>query len=166
MVLVKLGFALLRMRAPIPSQDLALSWRFIALIAGMGFAGVALSEVLGVPAFLDPEVSNWQRFALPAAFGLVYGAWMVVTDLPDPAPVHLEGAFSLLFYAYGAIFLEVFLRLFAITALVSLPVLAFGDGAEQPALEPGDAATAVADRKSVVEGEEGGLAGAGGRIRK
>ena len=133
MVLVKLGFALLRLRAPIPSQDLALSWRVIALIAGMGFAGISLSKMLGVPAFLDSAVSDWQRFALPAALGLAYGAWMVVTDLPNPAPVHLEGAFAPLFYAYGAILLEVFLRLFVITALVSTAVVAFGDDVKQPA---------------------------------
>jgi hypothetical protein len=47
--------------------------------------------------------------------------------------VHLESPFAPLFYAYGAILLEVFLRLFAITVLVSLPVLVFGDSAERPA---------------------------------
>ncbi len=61
------------------------------------------------------------------------GAWMVVTDLHQPAPVHLEGAFSPLFYAYGAILLEVMLRLFAISVLVWLPVIAFGDGVREPA---------------------------------
>jgi hypothetical protein len=133
MVLVKLGFGWLGLRAPIASQDFALSWRVIALIAGMGLAGIGLSERLGVPAFWDPGVSQWQRFALPAAVGLAYGAWMVVSDLPRPAPVHLEGAFSPLFYAYGAILLEVFLRLFGISVLVWLPVIAFGDGVERPA---------------------------------
>jgi hypothetical protein len=58
---------------------------------------------------------------------------MVVSDLPSPAPVHLEGAFSPLFYAYGAILLEVMLRLFAITALVWLVVVVLGDGAKSPA---------------------------------
>ena len=130
MVLVKLGFGRLGLRAPIPSQELALSWRMIALIAGMGCAGILLSDRLGVPTFWDPSVSQWQRFGLPAAVGLVYGAWMVVSDLPQPAPVHLEGAFAPFFYAYGAILLEVMLRLFAITALVSLAVLAFGEGVE------------------------------------
>ena len=128
MVLVKLGFRRLGLRVPHPSQDFALSWRVIALIAGMGCAGIVLSDRLGVPAFWDPGVSQWQRFALPAAVGLAYGAWMVVTDLRRPAPVHLESAFSPFFYAYGAILLEVFLRLFVITVLVWLPVIAFGDG--------------------------------------
>jgi len=133
MVLVKLAFRRLGLRAPIPSQDFALSWRMIALIAGMGVAGIVLSEWLGVPGFWGSGVSPWLIFALPAALGLAYGAWMAVTDLPRPAPVHLESAFAPLFYAYGAILLEVFLRLFAITALVSLPVLALGNRAEQPA---------------------------------
>jgi len=133
MVLVKLAFHRLGVRAPISSQDLALSWRMIALIAAMGVAGIALSDWLGVPGFWGSGVSPWLIFALPAALGLAYGTWMAVTDLPRPAPVHLESAFAPLFYAYGAIFLEVMLRLFAITALVSLAVLAFGDGAEQPA---------------------------------
>src|SRR5262245_11393611 len=133
MVLVKLGFRRLGLRAPIPSQDFALSWRMIALIAGMGVAGIALSDWLGVPGFWGSGVSPSLIFALPAALGLAYGAWMVVTDLPRPSPVHLESAFAPLFYTYGAILLEVFLRLFAISALVALPVLAFGDGAERPA---------------------------------
>jgi hypothetical protein len=131
MVLVKLAFARLGLQAPIPSQDLALSWRMIALTAGMGVVGVALSDRLGVPGFWGSGVSAWLVFALPAALGLVYGAWMVLTDLPRPAPVHLEGPFSPLFYAYGAILLEVLLRLFAVTVLVSLAVLAFGHGAER-----------------------------------
>jgi hypothetical protein len=127
MVVVKVGFGQLRLRTPIPSQDLALSWRVIALITGMGLAGVALSARLGIPAFWESDVSPWQRFALPAAFGLAYGAWMVASDLPRPAPVHLEGPFSPFFYAYGAILLEVLLRLFVITVLVWLAVIAFGD---------------------------------------
>src|SRR5262245_18445010 len=133
MVLVKLAFGRLGLRAPIPSQDFAFSWRMIALIAGMGVAGIALSGWLGVPGFWGAGASLWLIFALPAALGLAYGAWMAVTDLPRPAPVHLESAFAPLFYAYGAILLEVLLRLFAITVLVSLPVLAFGHGAERPA---------------------------------
>ena len=133
MVLVKVGFARLGLRAPIPSQDFALSWRMIALIAAMGVVGIVLSDSLGVPAFWGAGVSPWLIFALPTALGLAYGAWMVVSDLPDPAPIHLEGAFSPLFYAYGAILLEVLLRLFGISVLVWLPVLAFGDGVELPA---------------------------------
>jgi len=130
MVTVKVGFGRLRLRTPIPSQDLALSWRALALIAGMGLAGVALSKRLGIPAFWEADVSPWQRFALPAALGLAYGSWMVISDLASPAPVHLQSRFSPFFYAYGAILLEVFLRLFVITALVWLAVTAFGDGAK------------------------------------
>jgi len=130
MVLVKLGFRRLGLRAPIPSQEFALSWRMIGLTAAMGCTGIVLSDSLGVPGFWGAGVSPWLIFALPAALGLAYGTWMAVTDLPRPAPVHLEGAFSPLFYAYGAILLEVLLRLFTISVLVWLPVLAFGDGVE------------------------------------
>jgi hypothetical protein len=133
MVLVKLAFGWLSVRTPIASQELALSWRVIAPIAAMGVVGVVLSDRLGVPAFWGSGVSPWLIVALPAVLGLAYGAWMVVSDLPRPAPVHLEGAFSPLFYAYGAILLEVLLRLFAISVLVWLPVIAFGDGVERPA---------------------------------
>lgn len=94
MVLVKLAFRRLGLRAPIPSQDFALSWRVIALTAGMGVAGIALSHWLGVPGFWGSGVSPWLILALPAALGLAYGTWMVVTDLPSPAPVHLESAFA------------------------------------------------------------------------
>src|SRR5262245_46933170 len=126
MVLVKLAFRRLGLRAPIPSQDFALSWRMIALITGMGVAGIALSDRLGVPGFWGAGVSPWLIFGLPGALGLAYGTWTVVADLPRPAPVHLESPFAPLFYAYGAILLEVLLRLFAITLLVSLRVLVFG----------------------------------------
>jgi hypothetical protein len=51
---------------------------------------------------------------------LVYGVITVIEDLRSPSPVHLKLPLSIPFYAYGAILLEIMLRLFAITFLVWL----------------------------------------------
>jgi len=51
---------------------------------------------------------------------LLYGVITVIEDLRSPSPVHLKLPLSIPFYAYGAILLEIILRLFAITFLVWL----------------------------------------------
>ena len=133
MVATKLAFVALRLKVPIPSQDLALSWPFIALIAAMGLIGLAASPRVGIPGFWEVDVSWWERFVIPTGLGLAYGLGMVVRDLSDPAPVHLRGAFAPAFYAYGAIFLETFLRLFTISVVMWLATILVGPAATEPA---------------------------------
>jgi hypothetical protein len=99
----------------------------------MGLIGLAASPRVGIPGFWEVDVSFWERFVIPTGLGLAYGLWMVARDLSDPAPVHLRGAFAPAFYAYGAIFLETFLRLFTISVVMWLATILLGPAATTPA---------------------------------
>jgi hypothetical protein len=48
---------------------------------------------------------------------LFYGIETVLRDLPNPISIHLRLPLSILFYSYGAILLEILLRLFAVTLI-------------------------------------------------
>jgi hypothetical protein len=75
----------------------------------------------------DENVSNTRRFVLPAVDGVVYGLVTIFAlDLLNPSDVHIAFPASILFYTYGGIFLEILLRLFALTFLTWLLALAAG----------------------------------------
>jgi hypothetical protein len=120
MVAVKVIFLLFPSVFPLADQEVAFSWTTILAITGMGFIGLILARRTGFPEIWDTSVSNRQRFLIPTAIGLVYGVIRVIQDLPSPAPVHLQLPLSVPFYAYGALLLEIMLRLFAIPLLVWL----------------------------------------------
>ena len=118
LISVKLIFLAFPTAFPLAEQESAFAWTTIGLIALMGFVGLILSQRTGFPDIWDPNVSNRQRFLIPIVIGLVYGAVTVAKDLSAPSPVHLKPPLSIPFYAYGAIFLEIMLRLFAVTVVV------------------------------------------------
>lgn len=120
LVAVKIIFLLFPATFPRADQEGAFSWMMIAAIALMGFIGLFLSRRTGFPDIWDTRISNKQRFLIPIIIGLVYGVLTVIKDLPSPSPVHLKLPLSIPFYAYGAVFLEIMLRLFAIPLLVWL----------------------------------------------
>lgn len=120
MVAVKVIFLLFPTVFPGADQEGAFSWTTILAIAVLGFVGLILARRTGFPEIWDTKVSNRQRFLIPTLIGLVYGAITVIGDLPNPSPVHLRLPLSIPFYAYGALLLEIMLRLFAITFLVWL----------------------------------------------
>jgi hypothetical protein len=117
---VKVIFLLFPTVFPGADQESAFYWTTILAIAVMGFIGLILARRTGFPEIWDIKVSNRQRFLIPAAIGLVYGAITVIEDLRNPSPVHLKLPLSIPFYTYGAILLEIMLRLFAIPFLVWL----------------------------------------------
>ena len=117
---VKLLFLLFPTAFPLAEQESAFRWTTIAVIALLGAIGLVLSRRTGIPDIWDPKISLPQRFLLPTIIGLAYGVITVIRDLPSPAPVHLKLPLSVAFYAYGAVFLEILLRLFAIPFLVWL----------------------------------------------
>lgn len=120
LVAVKILFLAFPTNFPLADQAGAFSWLTIIIISVLGFIGLLLSRRTGFPDLWDAKVSNRQRFLIPALVGLVYGVVTILYDLRDPAPVHLELPSSIPFYAYGATFLEILLRLFAVTFLVWL----------------------------------------------
>ena len=120
LVSVKVLFLLFPTTFPLADQETAFSWTTIAVIALMGFVGLILSRRTGFPEIWDTGISLRQRLLIPTLIGLVYGVITVIKDLPSPSPVHLKLPLSIPFYAYGAVFLEIMLRLFAIPLLVWL----------------------------------------------
>ncbi|MDQ1638540.1 MAG: hypothetical protein QOF62_1879 [Pyrinomonadaceae bacterium] len=120
MVAVKVVFLLFPTVFPGADQEGAFSWTTILAIAVMGFIGLLLSRRTGFPEIWDSNVSNRQRFLIPAAIGIVYGLVTIIIDLRNPSPVHLKLPLSIPFYTYGALLLEIMLRLFTIPLLVWL----------------------------------------------
>jgi hypothetical protein len=120
MVAVKVIFLLFPTVFPGADQESAFYWTTILVIAVMGLIGLILARRTGFPEIWDTKVSNRQRFLIPTLIGLVYGAITVIEDLAKPSPVHLRLPLSIPFYTYGAILLEIMLRLFAIPLLVWL----------------------------------------------
>jgi hypothetical protein len=120
MVAVKVTFILFPTVFPGADQEGAFSWTTILAIAVMGFIGLLLARRTGFPELWDAKVSNRQRFLIPTVIGLVYGVVTVIIDLRNPSPVHLKLPLSIPFYTYGALLLEIMLRLFAIPLLVWL----------------------------------------------
>jgi hypothetical protein len=120
MITVKVVFILFPTVFPGADQEGAFFWTTILAIAVMGFIGLILTRRTGFPDIWDPKISQRQRFLIPTVIGLVYGLITVIEDLRSPSPVHLKLPLSIPFYAYGAILLEIMLRLFAITFLVWL----------------------------------------------
>jgi hypothetical protein len=125
---VKLFFLLAPVKFPLSDQAGAFSWLTILTIAALGFIGLVLSKRTGFPDIWDTRISNRQRFLIPAIIGVVYGVITVLVELIGARshPFQLTSDFnvkfplSIPFYAYGAIFLEILLRLFAIPFLVWL----------------------------------------------
>ncbi len=120
LVVVKVIFLLFPAAFPGADQVSAFYWTTIFVVAAMGFVGLVLSRRAGFPDIWDARISNRQRFLIPALVGLIYGVETVLRDLANPSPVHLKLPHSVPFYAYGAVLLEVMLRLFAVTFLTWL----------------------------------------------
>ncbi len=117
LIVVKLVFVAFPTVFPGADQEGAFYWTTILIVGSIGLAGLFLSSRAGFPDVWDQRVSNRQRFLIPVLIGLIYGIETVLRDLPSPTPVHLELPLSLPFYFYGAILLEIMLRLFAVTFL-------------------------------------------------
>lgn len=120
LVAVKLFFLGVPITFPGADQATAFSWPLVLGISVLGAMGLMLSPYARFPAPWDPSVSDAQRFGLPILEGFAYGLITVLRDLPRPTDVHLAFPASIPFYLFGAVFLEVLLRLFGLTVLTVL----------------------------------------------
>lgn len=130
LVLVKILFLIFPVTLPVAGNEVAFAPLTILILAAMGFVGLLLARRTGFADIWDERVSNRQRFLIPCVVGLIYGVVTIapliigsssrVHPLATGSDVHVKFPFSIPYYAYGAVFLEIFLRLFCIPFLVWL----------------------------------------------
>jgi hypothetical protein len=121
LVAVKLLFMVLPVRYPMEGQQGLFSFLVIGVVAAIAYAGLHLSRRVGFPEFWDARVSSWQRFGIPTLVGVGYGTLEMLRDLPSPKTgIWVALPAGVFFYSYGAILLEVLLRLFGLPLLLWL----------------------------------------------
>jgi hypothetical protein len=101
----------------VQSQAALASWPIVIVFLFLGFAGVWLSRKAGFPGMWNEQVSNLQRFLLPALFGVVSGivlSVLVNLVIQLPGQIHIPFPTSVLYYTYGAIQTEILFHLFLI----------------------------------------------------
>jgi hypothetical protein len=112
-------------------RSVLFSWPIIAVVGLAGLAGIWLSHRTGFPAAWDTRVSNRQRFVIPALLGIFLGLLesgldVLVHGMQFFAQFGTLPAYnapwpgSPLFYAGGAIVVEVFYRLLPVPLLLWL----------------------------------------------
>ena len=114
---------------PVKGQAEAFTWPIVGAIILIGWLGLLAERSLRLPdAFADPRRER-RGLILATATGLAYGVLTIVMDRLDPAGgnplnlaewAHVPWPWSLPFYTFGAIFLELLLRLGALCILVWL----------------------------------------------
>ena len=105
----------------LPLEREALSWPMAIAVAILGFVGLLVAPRAGFPDLWTQEVSEKQRFLIPALVGLGMGMVIIVLDLIQPlGEIHAPFPASLAVYGFAALFEEILLRLFLTAFLVWL----------------------------------------------
>ncbi len=130
LVLIKILFLISPVTFPLAGNEAVFAPLTILILAVLGFIGLLLARRTGFADIWDEKVTNVQRFIIPCVVGLIYGLITVAPlllgesnrlhPLATGADVHVKFPLSIPYYTYGALFLEVFLRLFCIPFLVWL----------------------------------------------
>ena len=119
LILVRLFFLFLPADINLPPQSGQVNWLFIIVFGLLGFLGLKLSRSVGFPEMWESEISNKQRFLIPAVVGLAIGFITVIEDVVNPSAKNFSPLFVRLpLFIYGAIVVEIFLRLFLLSFLV------------------------------------------------
>jgi hypothetical protein len=105
---------------PLEAQASAFEWRLLLTLISCGLFGLLLAPYARFPDMWDRTVQHRKRLLVPIVWGVLYGLVTVVRDLPNPSGDHLYYPASLPFYAFGAVFLEILLRLFGVTLVTWL----------------------------------------------
>jgi hypothetical protein len=105
---------------PLEAQRSAFEWRILLTLASCGLFGLLLAPYARFPDMWDRAVKYRHRLVVPIVWGILYGLVTIVRDLPNPSGDHLYYPASVPFYAFGAVFLEILLRLFGVTLIAWL----------------------------------------------
>ena len=130
LVLIKVLFLISPVTLPVAGNEAAFSPLTILIIGVMGLLGLLMARRTGFPEIWDERITNRQRFLIPCVIGLVYGVATVapllwgasnrVHPLAVSSDIHVKFPLSIPYYTYGALFLEIFLRLFCVPLIVWL----------------------------------------------
>jgi hypothetical protein len=105
---------------PLEAQASAFEWQALLTVASCGLFGLVLAPYARFPDMWDRAVPYSSRLLVPVVWGVLYGLVTIVRDLPNPSGEHLYYPASIPFYAFGAVFLEILLRLFGLTLIAWL----------------------------------------------
>jgi hypothetical protein len=105
---------------PLEAQASAFEWRLLLTLASCGLFGLLLAPYARFPDMWDRAVQHRKRLLVPIVWGVLYGLVTIARDLPNPSGDHLYYPASIPFYAFGAVFLEILLRLFGVTLITWL----------------------------------------------
>ena len=105
---------------PLQAQAAAFEWRLLLTLVSCGLFGLMIAPYARFPDMWDREVQHRKRLFVPIVWGVLYGLVTIVRDLPSPTGDHLYYPASVPFYAFGAVFLEILLRLFGMTVVTWL----------------------------------------------
>jgi hypothetical protein len=110
-----------KLPASLPVVVLVIFAMILVVYGGLGFVGVKLSRKLGIPDLLSPDISNRERFGMPALAGASIGLFLILADFifnrflaVDRLP-HPPFPTSLLASVSAGIGEEILFRLFFIT---------------------------------------------------
>ena len=130
LILIKIFFLISPVTLPLASNAVVFSPLTILILAVMGFVGLLLARRTGFADIWDESVSKRQRFLIPFIVGLIYGLVTIAPllagasnrlhPLATGSDIHVKFPLSIPYYTYGALFLEIFLRLFCVPLLVWL----------------------------------------------
>ncbi len=119
LILVRVLFLAFPATVALPPQAGQVNWLFIIVIGLLGIIGLNLSRKVGFPEMWESSISNKQRLLIPAFIGSAFGLITIVEYLFHPSERTLFPLFVVApLFIYGAIVVEVFLRLFLLSFLV------------------------------------------------
>jgi hypothetical protein len=123
LVAIMVVLAILKAFLPLElNQGQQTPWWQMVLVAVLGLIGVILSPKAGFPEMWDPEISNKQRFWIPALVGIGVGIVMVVFDLVQPLGSQAQTRFpdSVIVFLLAGLVEEIIIHLFLTTLLIWL----------------------------------------------
>ncbi len=125
LIVFKILFLFLPFDVRLSDQLNAISWTYIFIMILLGMLGYIASRQLKIPKIWDLGINNFQRFIIPSITGLLFAFITIYNDFREHLnhpyqltnKTHVIFPASIPFYSFGAIFLEILLRLFGISVI-------------------------------------------------
>lgn len=96
-----------------------LSWPWLLGVSAAGVLGLFASRSAGFASMCDSEIRVPARFLIPALIGVLFGLLTIYRNhLSSFTGIRLPLRVAIPAFSYGAIFIEILYRLFALTIVV------------------------------------------------